>query len=277
MFEITFLGTAASIPTATRSLPAILVKHEGQRFLVDCGEGTQLRLMQAGESLKILHIFLTHDHLDHILGLGGLLFSLSLRRMEPPPQVAVYGGSTTLERAQTLATMTRSSSGREAHLELDFCEISPGIILETNQLKVTAFSTSHREQHPSFGYIFESKGRKRVKLAFTGDTRYTASLVDAANGADCLVSEANFVSDKEELANQVGHLTAAQAARIAAEAGVKCLMLNHVSREYADAPDKVLSEARAIFPNTSLPNDLDTFQISQSGTILAKLSSTTMP
>ena len=83
MFEIVFLGTSASIPTPGRSLPATLVKHQGQRFLVDCGEGTQLRLMQANESLKIPHIFLTHDYLDHALGLGGLLFSVSLRRMKP--------------------------------------------------------------------------------------------------------------------------------------------------------------------------------------------------
>lgn len=262
MIEFVFLGTSASIPTPTRSLPAILVKHQGQRFLVDCGEGTQLRLMQAGESLKIPHIFLTHDHLDHVLGLGGLLFSLSLRRMEPAPHITIYGGSTTLDRARTLAAMIRSSEKSKAHVELSYVEVSPGIVFESARLTVTAFQTNHREW-PCFGYIFQSKGKNGVKVVFTGDTGYMDSLIEVARGADCLVSEANFASDKEAIASQVGHLTAAQAARIAAKAEVKCLMLNHVSREYADDLERVLTEARILFPNTLLPGDLDRFQVNQ--------------
>ena len=108
MIELSFLGTSAAIPTATRSHLATLVKHEGQCFLVDCGEGAQLRLMQARESLRIPYIFLTHDHLDHILGLGGLFLSLSLLRMQPTPHVTIYGGGATLERARILASMIRS-------------------------------------------------------------------------------------------------------------------------------------------------------------------------
>jgi len=264
MIELVFLGTSASIPTPTRSLPAILIKHQGQRFLVDCGEGTQLRLMQAGEGLKIPHIFLTHDHLDHVLGLGGLLFSLSLRHMKPAPHITTYGGSTTLDRVRTLATMIRSSERGKAHIQLDCIEVSPGIVFESDWLTVTAFLTNHRER-PCFGYIFQSKGKKGVKVVFTGDTGYMDSLIEVARRADCLVSEANFASDKEAKASKVGHLTAAQAARIAAEARVKCLMLNHVSRAYADDLEKVLSEAKAIFPNTLLPSDLDRFQVGQEG------------
>jgi len=263
MFEIIFLGTSASIPTPSRSLPAILVKHHGKRFLVDCGEGTQLRLMQAKESLKIPHIFLTHDHLDHVLGLGGLLFSVSLRRMKPVPHVKIYGGSSTLDRARTLATMIRSSE-QQAHVELNYVKVSTGTVFESERLVVTAFPTNHRER-PCFGYIFQSKGTKGVKIVFTGDTGYMDSLIQVAKDADCLVAEATFASDRDALASKVGHLTAVQAARIAAEAGVKCLMLNHVSRTYANALEKVLAEAQAVFPNTMLPNDLDRFQINRNG------------
>ena len=265
MFEVTCLGTSASIPTASRSLPAFLVEHEGLRFLVDCGEATQLRLMQAGESLKIPHILLTHDHLDHILGLAGLLFSLSLLRMQPTPQVTIYGGNTTLKRARILANMIRANEQSPVYVDLAFVEVSPGVVLEDDRLKVSAFPTDHRELRPSFGYAFETKGRNSVKLVFSGDTRYTDALVQAAKGADCLVAEANYASDKETQAEKYGHLTAAQAARIAAAAGAKCLMLTHISREYADNLAAVLAEASAIFPNTLLPNDLDSFTISRNG------------
>lgn len=221
-------------------------------------------MMQAGESLKIPHIFLTHDHLDHVLGLGGLVFSVSLYHMKPVPHVTIYGGDTTLERARTLAAMIRSIEAGKAYVQLSYVEVSPGTALESEQLTVTAFRTNHRPW-PCFGYAFQTKGRQAVKVVFTGDTGYMDSLIELAMGADCLISEANFASDKEDIAAKVGHLTATQAARIASEAEVKCLMLNHVSREYADRLDRVLTEARKLFPNTLIPNDLDRFQVSQAG------------
>jgi ribonuclease Z len=265
MFEVIFLGTSASIPTATRSLPAILLKHRGERFLIDCGEGTQQRLMQASESLKISCIFLTHDHLDHVLGLGGLLLSISLRRMKPVPHIRIYGGGTTLARAELLASMIRSSGKSQAYVELEFIEVSPGIVFEQGLLSVTAFLTNHRDplERPCFGYVFESAGQQSAKVIFTGDTGYMDSLIKIVRGADCLVSEATFASDRVEKANRIGHLTAAQAATTAAEGGVGCLMLHHVSRAYANDLERVLAEARAIFPNTLLPNDLDRFRISR--------------
>jgi len=220
--------------------------------------------MQARKSLDIAHIFLTHDHLDHLLGLGGLFLSLSLRRANPVPHVAIHGGNTALDRAQTLAAMIRSSGTGKALLKLDYAEVAPGTVYETGELAVTAFPTNHRER-PCFGYVFQSKGRDRLKIVFTGDTGYMDSLVEVAQGADCLVSEANFATEKQDTAIRVGHLTSVQAAEIAVKAGVKCLMLNHVSREYADSLDRILAEAKAIFSHTLLPSDLDSFQISSHG------------
>jgi len=195
-----------------------------------------------------------------VLGLGGLLFSLSLRRMEPVPNVTIYGGNTTLERTRTLAAMIRSSEDAKAHVALNYVEVSPGIVFESDQLTVSAFPTNHRER-PCFGYVFQSKGENGIKVVFTGDTGYMDSLVEVARGADCLVSEANFASDKEVLASRVGHLTAAQAARIAADAGVKGLMLNHISKEYVDNLELFLQEAKSIFANTIIPRDLDVFTV----------------
>src|SRR5204862_498655 len=79
MFEVTFLGTAASTPSAERGLPAVLVQAASQRFLIDCGEGTQRQILRAGSGFRRLgHVLLTHAHLDHVLGLGGLIASLGL-------------------------------------------------------------------------------------------------------------------------------------------------------------------------------------------------------
>src|ERR1700693_1356842 len=79
MFDLTFLGTAASTPSAERGLPALLVNGGGSRFLVDCGEGTQRQMLRAGTGLRRLgHVLLTHAHLDHVLGLAGLIATLGL-------------------------------------------------------------------------------------------------------------------------------------------------------------------------------------------------------
>ena len=79
MFEVTFLGTAASTPSAERGLPAVLVQAAGERFLIDCGEGTQRQMLRAGSGFRRLgHVLLTHAHLDHVLGLGGLIATLGL-------------------------------------------------------------------------------------------------------------------------------------------------------------------------------------------------------
>src|SRR5512133_258788 len=79
MFEVTFLGTAASTPSAERGLPAVLVQAGSERFLIDCGEGTQRQLLRAGSGFRRLgHVLLTHAHLDHVLGLGGLIATLGL-------------------------------------------------------------------------------------------------------------------------------------------------------------------------------------------------------
>jgi len=79
MFEVTFLGTAASTPSAERGLPAVLIQAGSERFLIDCGEGTQRQMLRAGSGFRRLgHVLLTHAHLDHVLGLGGVIATLGL-------------------------------------------------------------------------------------------------------------------------------------------------------------------------------------------------------
>src|SRR5512137_983299 len=115
MFEIVFLGTSASAPSVKRGLPAQVVLHNEHRFMVDCGEGTQRQLLTSGLGFKRLDkILLTHGHLDHILGLAGLLSTLM--RWETLEALSVYGGRVTLDRVEDLIYKIVL---REAHTEVE--------------------------------------------------------------------------------------------------------------------------------------------------------------
>jgi ribonuclease Z len=117
LFEILFLGTSASAPSAHRGLAAQVVKHDEYRFLIDCGEGTQRQILQSGLGFKNLNrILLTHGHLDHILGLGGLLSTFL--RWEAVSELEIYGGRSTLDRVHDLlyglSRCTRSRRARSS-------------------------------------------------------------------------------------------------------------------------------------------------------------------
>lgn len=157
MFELIFLGTSASAPSVRRSLPALVVKHDEHRFLIDCGEGTQRQILQSGIGFKRLNrILITHGHLDHILGLGGLLSTFM--RWESIDQLEIFGGKAALERIYDLlyGVVLR---GAEPPMPLHLIPIQPGLLIETDDFSVFAFAVQHRGPD-SFGYIFEEKGRR---------------------------------------------------------------------------------------------------------------------
>ncbi len=157
MFEIVFLGTSASAPSIHRGLSAQVVKHDEHRFLIDCGEGTQRQILRSGLGFKRLNrILLTHGHLDHILGLAGLLSTLT--RWEAIDEIEIYGGRSALDRVHDLlfGVVFR---GIRPPIELKLQEIKPGLIFDTDDFSVTAFPVSHRGPD-CFGYCFEEKSRR---------------------------------------------------------------------------------------------------------------------
>lgn len=157
MFEIIFLGTSASAPSARRGLPAQVIQHNEHRFLVDCGEGTQRQILQSGIGFKRLNrILITHGHLDHILGLAGLLSTYM--RWEAIDSLEIYGGRAALERIHDLL-YNIVLRGVKAPIPIDLHEIQSGQIFKADDFSITAFPVSHRGTD-NFGYLFEEESRR---------------------------------------------------------------------------------------------------------------------
>ncbi|MCB2178457.1 ribonuclease Z [bacterium] len=158
MFEIVFLGTSASAPSIHRGLSSQVVKYNEYRFMIDCGEGTQRQILKSGIGFKRLnHILITHGHLDHILGLAGLFSTFS--RWETIEEVTIHGGKYALERISNLLYGVQIIHPRKSQIEINFEEISPGVIFEEDSFSLSAFSVSHRGPD-CFGYKFEEKPRR---------------------------------------------------------------------------------------------------------------------
>lgn len=157
MFEIVFLGTSASAPSVQRNVTANMVLYRDLRFLIDCGEGTQRQLLKSGLGFRKLdRILITHGHLDHILGLAGLLSTFS--RWDVSHTVDIFAGSWALSRIRDLI-LGVVLRGHRSNLWVNFTELRPGVIFENDTLEVRAFPVVHRGPD-SFGFSFEEKARR---------------------------------------------------------------------------------------------------------------------
>ena len=296
MFDLVFLGTAAAVPSAERGLPALLVARGSSRFLIDCGEGAQRQLMRAGLGFRgLAHVLLTHAHLDHVLGLAGLLATFALFRLDGT--IEIIGSDETLAFVRRYLADT---IGPERESAYRLRAISPGPVLVREGWRLDAFAVAHRGT-ASLGYRFQdelrhpliserldalgvpagperallAQGRSVVladgrhiepemvrgapavgtALAVVGDTEEIAGLIEPVRGVDALVIEATFLERDATLARARGHLTAAAAARLARDAEVHELLLTHISGRYS--PDEILTEAARHFPNVRVVSDFD--------------------
>ncbi|HWE14933.1 MAG TPA: ribonuclease Z [Solirubrobacteraceae bacterium] len=290
--SIFFAGTAGSVPTPRRGLPAILVRRGADRILFDCGEGTQRQLVSSVGLSDLTEIYLTHFHADHWLGLPGMLKTFDLRGRERP--LTIHGPA----GVGTLLALVLRMAGRLG-FELDVVELAAGDVLERDGYRIAPVAVLHRG--PAVGYVLFEDGRPGVfdpaaavrlglepgpefgrvqrgetvrgiapaqvlgpprpgrKLVLSGDTRPCETLRVAAHGADVLVHEATFAEEERVRAADNGHSTAVQAATVAREAEVRMLALNHVSMRHPIA--QLRDEARAVFPATVVPRDFDTIEI----------------
>ena len=303
MFEVLFLGTSASAPSVQRGLSAHVVMHNEYRFLLDCGEGTQRQILRAGVGFRRLNrVLITHGHLDHILGLGGLLSTfMRWETLEGP--LELYGSRWALDRIRDLIFEV-VLRGASPPVELQFHPLEPGVVFRADDFHIAAFPVWHRGSD-SYGFVFEEDARRPflaekaealgippgpwrrelvagkvitlpdgrrihpddvlgpprrgARYVHVGDVGRTHDLVEVCRDADALVIEATYLREDAHLARKFGHLTAQQAAELAAEARVGLLVLTHISGRYRERD--VLAEAQAVFPRTIVARDFDVLQI----------------
>ncbi|MGM0592477.1 MAG: ribonuclease Z [Halobacteriota archaeon] len=289
--RVTFLGTSGAIPTTERAPSAILVEREGERLLFDCGEGTQRQMMRFSTGFGVSHLFVTHLHGDHILGIPGLVQTWDFNDRDEALTIHAPHGS-----RRHLEQLVRSG-GYQPGYPIRVNEVDPGsAALRTDEYEVRAIPAEHRTRAvgyalveadrrgrfdrqraeelgvpvgPAFGRLHDGEAvelddgrvvhpeevvgdpRPGRRLVYTGDTRPLDSTVEAARDADLLVHDSTFAADERVRARETGHSTAHEAAQIAARAGAKRLALTHVSSRYAGDATELAREAAATFDGES--------------------------
>jgi len=297
MFALTFLGTSASVPSAERNHPGLLVEAGSHRILVDCGEGTQRQLLRSGAGFRRLdRLLLTHGHFDHVLGIPGLFSTLRLR--QSADVMTIHASPATLE---IVVGMLAGLWGEgRAPIPLELVPLAAGQVIDEGEFTIACFPVRHRNTD-SFGFSFESRARRhlrpdrlaalgvpdgpvrkelaegrpatladgrtidpegvlgpperRRKLVIVGDAETTEGLAELVRGADLLVIEATFLDRDAATARDYGHLTAGEAAALAAMCDVKQLVLTHISGRYTD--EDLLAEAKQTFPSSRIAMDFD--------------------
>ena len=253
-FFVTILGSGAALPTGRRHCSAQVVNVNGFKLLLDCAEGTQDRIRQLHLKLQSLGtVLISHLHGDHFFGLAPLLSTMHLcGRTEPITIVAPKGAKEVIE---TTFALTGNHVGYELNfIEMDFSE---GLhrVFEGKRCTVDAFPILHSV--PTYGFriteVPRGVGEPRV-YAYCCDTAYTEAIVPYIAGADLLCLECTFADELAELAATRLHLTAGQAGSLARQAGVRQLLLTHISARYKE-PELLLAQASAEFENIVVATD----------------------
>jgi ribonuclease Z len=302
LFEILFLGTSASAPSAKRGLSAQIVKHDEYRFLIDCGEGTQRQILQSGAGFKHLNrILLTHGHLDHILGLAGLLSTFM--RWEAIDEMNIYSGKWALDRIHDLLYDVVLRGG-QAPMILNLHEVKPGVFFEAEDFTITAFPVFHRGSD-SLGFRFEERPHRPflpekaqelgvpegpIRRELVQGRTVTLENGNKVSPEDVLgplkpglrlvhIGDAGRVDDLAEPCRDVDALVIESTyleeeaelakkfshltAKMAAELALKANVRQLILTHLSRRyRDKdVLAEAQAIFPNVQVARDFDVFSI----------------
>lgn len=294
MLTLTFLGTSAACPTVDRNTSGIAVHREGEMFLLDCGEGTQRQMMRWGVGFSFKDIFFSHYHSDHFIGLIGLVRTMGLMDRSEPltlygPRGAqrVLGGALNvgIERTKFPVTITEVKPGdvlRRGDYDIRVFETehradTVGYALVEHE-RLGRFNPDLARslgipEGPLWGQLHRGEAvqlpdgrsvrsadlvgptRPGRTVVYTGDTRPHPAVAAAARGADLLVHEATFSDSEIARAKETGHSTAREAAEVAREAGVRRLILTHISPRYSLDSSELLTEARAIFEHTAIARD----------------------
>ena len=246
MFDVVLLGTGCPQCDPDRRGPSNLVRANGRNFLVDCGSGVTQRLVEAGTPGKSIDVlFLTHLHSDHLVDFYQLVISSWHQGRDRPQRVvgpvgtrAFVTGTMDLWAAERSLRISHERRPSSEALQVEVIEIdrnlTDGIVYQQDGVTVRAVAVAHQPVQHAYGFIFEADG---YKLALSGDTAYCPALISAARGADALIHECFIhremtvtagVRTAEGVAAVASyHTLPAEAGRVATEAGVGVLILNH--------------------------------------------------
>lgn len=292
--EIIFLGTSSAVHSKDRNHPSIAIRAFGEVFLFDCGEATQKQILQTNVSpMKISKIFLTHYHGDHILGLPGLLQSMSLNGREK--KLTIYGPKGLNKIKDAIYSLGYCA----IEYPVEFIEIDSGIIIDNEEYFIQAQRVRHNV--PALAYSIEEKKkprflrdkaielgvpvgpafgrlhngeeveidgriikpeqvlgepRKGIKITYSGDTRPCEEMIMLAHDSTILIHESTFLKQDYTNAEEYAHSTSIDAAYVAKDSNSKELILTHISTRYSeDYAEIMLKEAQSVFENTRLAND----------------------
>ena len=293
-FKITFLGTGSARPTPYRGCAALAMAYDGDTLLFDCGEGTQLKVVDTAVRLsRTRAICITHFHGDHINGLPGLLGSMGLNGFD---KRLVLAGPPGMDRY--LSTLAKLNILRPS-FPIDLVPATSKTVLTTDAYRIDTCPLDHRI--PCWGYMFiendlpgrfdlarareleipkgpiygqlqrgqtvtlddgrtiepnDVLGASRAgrRVAYISDTRPSDTVANFVHGADVLIHESTYLHEFRTQAYERGHSTCIDAAKTALKADVKQLVLTHISTKHM-RPHELLREARAVFPNTVIAAD----------------------
>jgi ribonuclease Z len=300
MLSVTFLGTSASIPTVDRNVASLAVQREGETLLFDCGEGTQRQMMRYGVGFSFRDIFFTHYHADHLLGVTGLLRTMGLQdRSTPVTLFGPRGAQRILGAAISLGIERNKFPVEIQEVRPGDRVVRPQYDILVFETEHRADTIGYAlVEHPRLGRFNPDRARElgipegplwgRLhkgetvtledgrtffpadlvgaprdgrRLVYTGDTRPHLAVIQASAAADLLIHEATFGGDELERAIETGHSTAAEAARVALDAGARRLVLTHISSRYHRDTSELLAEAKAVFPETIIARDGMTIEV----------------
>lgn len=297
--KLTFLGTGSAIPTAKRNHPATLLQYKDENILVDCGEGTQRQFRKTHlNPCKITKILISHWHGDHVLGLPGLLMTMMMNGYNK--SLEIYGPKGTNEKVQqyfnligqkglNLNLKVNESKGgilfENNDFQIEAEEMNHGcpalaysfVVKEKKRLDKTKLKKLKIPNSPLISELVKGKtveidgkkidGKKLVyiepsrKVTFIMDTAMNNNAIKLAKDSDLLISEATHSAEEQEIAEKYLHLTSVDAAKIAKKAKVKKLALIHLSQRYDMIPKIILNEAKTVFKNVIIPQDLESIEL----------------
>jgi ribonuclease Z len=292
--KLLFLGTSAARPTAERNVSSLVLTRGGETLMFECGEGTQRQMMRYGVTFALGEVFFTHFHADHFLGIIGLVRTLGLQgRTEPFRLTGPKGGRKLLEQALALGVERQPFEVEIVEVEPDQVLARDGYDLKVfrvehgggavgyaivEQDRLGRFDPDRARElgvpeGPLWGKLQRGQAvrlddgrevtadtivgppRPGRKLVYSGDTRPCAATIEMARGANLLVHEATFGEEEKDRAKETGHATAREAAEVARMAGVRRLVLTHLSARYSRDPAILADEARAVFAETVVAKD----------------------